>query len=65
MIVIPPEKLLQRAVLVPEGEEEVKAIIHALIQERDRVIRAGGDHYGKMSIGRMSKMIEVLQELGA
>ncbi len=36
---------------------EHKTIVHALIEERDRVLRTGGDHYGEMTIAEFGKLV--------
>lgn len=61
MITIPegPICLRSRAVVLSQAELEV--ILHALIEERDRVVRAGGNQYGLMTIEKLSSFIAELQ----
>jgi len=40
---------------------ELTTIIHALMVERDRVVRANGDRYGLMSIEDLNQFIEQLR----
>lgn len=52
---------LSKGAIVPT-DEELDAMVHALIEERDRVIRGHGTHYGHMTIERVNELINDLEE---
>lgn len=58
MKVIEPGKTFCASGAVVTTEHEVAAVIHALIEERDRVVRAHGDHYGEMTIRELNVFID-------
>jgi hypothetical protein len=59
--IIPPSGtfLSQGAIILDDNE--LAAVIHALIEERDRVKNAEGDHYGRMTIQELEELIAQLQ----
>lgn len=60
MIIIPNgTSFLSKGAIVP-SEAELEAMIHALREERDRIVRAGGDCYSKMSLEEVAILIKDL-----
>lgn len=44
------------------GKDEVRVVIHALIEERARVVNTGGRQYGPLHIEELNHFISELQE---
>lgn len=55
------ESFLSKGAIVP-NEKELKAIRHALIEERDRLLRGRGNYYGPMTIEELRDLIDDLQK---
>ncbi|MBI2450143.1 MAG: hypothetical protein HYV47_01250 [Candidatus Nealsonbacteria bacterium] len=62
MLIIPSVgSWLKDGAVVPT-EEELEAIIHALIEESSRVIRGGGNQYGVISHSQLKELIGKLEQ---
>lgn len=47
--------------MVMLDQKEAEVALHALVEERDRVIRKGGNQYGLMTIVELNNLIKKLQ----
>lgn len=43
------------------NKKELETVVHALIEERDRVVRTKGNQYGHMSVAELNDFITRLQ----
>lgn len=51
----------QKVIVVALSKKELEVVLHALIPERDRVLRTGGDQYGPMTVGELDNFVSQLQ----
>ena len=61
LIVRPTSSFLSEGAIIPT-EEELNVIIHALIEECDRVIKGRGTYYGRMTRKELSGLITNIEE---
>jgi len=62
MVIIPGKQSFVHDGAIVPSIKELKTTIHALIEERNRVVRGHGDHYGEMTILELDVYIAQLQQ---
>lgn len=67
MIILRTDSWLRRGAIVPT-DDELEAMIHVMVSERDMVTRGDGNQYGRMTIQELdeciTKLIQYQKERG-